>query len=259
MTKRKYIYWFLSVASLVLTSCTDDLDDKIKYLKAVVETTESGMTKITTYMYSGSQLFTIDDNTSLKEFVYTSGNITGIVTTNKTTNVKTTVSYTYDAGKLKTVKLLGDYLIKYTHNTDGTVFYEKFDISMSNVETKIHHGILYFKNGNIIKEERVLDNVAVGVISNYYVNYEYDYKTNPLHNVQGYEKLLDHEGIISSNNYLISTIETSVESNGQIISSATFFKNTFKYDSGNYPIEKSSLVSIPHKGISYNLKTVYNY
>jgi hypothetical protein len=259
MTKKIYIYWFLSVVSLLLSSCTDDLDDKIKYLKNVVETSDEGSVKTTTFSYRGTQLFSIDDDSTLKEFSYSSGLITAITTTKKSTSVTTTVDYTYENGKLKTVKSNGDYRIDYTHNPDGTVSYEKYDISILNLEIKIHHGILYFKGGNITREERTIDNAGIGVVSKYNVNYEYDFKTNPLHNVSGYEKLLDHEGIISSNNYLISTVETSIESNDQIISSATFFKNTFKYDGGNYPIEKNSVVSIPHKGISYNLKTVYNY
>jgi len=259
MTKNIYIYWFLSLTSFVFNSCTDDLDDNVKYLKTVVETSESGTAKTTIFSYRGTQLSSIDDAASLKEFVYTSGHITAITTTNKKNSSKATVSYTYELGKLNTVTLPSDYLIKYTHNADGTISYDKFDISVLNVETKIHHGILFFNKGNVIKEERTLDNVEAGVISKYYVNYEYDYKTNPLHNVTGYDKLLDHEGIISSNNYLIKTEETSVENNGQIISSASFYKNNFKYDTGNYPVENNSLVSIPHKGISYNLKTVYNY
>ncbi|WP_366186947.1 hypothetical protein [Flavobacterium ovatum] len=259
MPKRIYIYWFLSVASLLLFSCTNGQDDEVKYLKNVVETTEGGNVKTSTFLYSGSQLLSIEDDFTIKKFTYTSAFITEIVTTNKSNSVKATVSYTYDDGNLKTVKSIGDYVIRYTHNTDGTVSYEKFDISILNLEIKIHHGVLYFKEGNMIREERILDDVAPSIISKYNVNYDYDFNKNPLHYILGYEKLLDQEGVISTNNYIISTVETTIEKDNQIISSASFYKNTFKYDAGNYPVEKTSLVSIPHKGISYNLKTTYYY
>ncbi|WPR72799.1 hypothetical protein SLW70_06640 [Flavobacterium sp. NG2] len=260
MNKTKYVFWLLSVVFLVLVSCThEDQDDSIKFLKSIVETTDGGSVKITTFSYNGAEISSIVDDSTIKEFKYNLGLITAIDITNKTTSVKTTVEYFYENGKLIQVKLAGDYMINYVHNSDGTISYEKFDISTLNLKVKIHHGVLTFKNGNIIKEERVLDNQAVGVISKYNVYYDYDYKLNPLHNIVGYDKLLDHEELMSSNNYLISTVETSVEKDGQIISSASFYKNTFQYDKRNYPIEKNSLVSIPHKGISYNLKTTYHY
>ncbi|GIZ07518.1 hypothetical protein [Flavobacterium sp. UMI-01] len=259
MIKKIYIYWFLTVTTLLFSSCSEDLDDSIKYLNKIVETSESGTEKTTTFFYNQAQLVRIESAETIKVFTYTADLITKIETTTLSNNSKTIVNYSYNNGKLQTVQSDGDYVINYTHNQDGTVSYEKFDISLLPLPVKIHHGKLYFDNGNIIREERTLDNVGVGVLSRYYVNYEYDLKSNPLHHILGYEKLLDHEGIISTNNYLISTVETSVEKDGQIISSASFYKNTFKYDKRNYPVEKNSLVSIPHKGISYNLKTTYHY
>ncbi len=260
MKKAKYIYWFLSVVLLVLSSCThEDQDDSVKFLKKIIETTEGGEVKTTTFLYNGAEISSIEDDSTIKEFKYTLGLITEIGTTTKSTSVRKKVAYFYENGKLIQVKSNGDYLINYVHNQDGSISYEKFDISVLNIEAKIYHGVLFFSNGNIIREERIYDNVAPGVLSKYNVNYEYDFKLNPLHNIKGYDKLLDHEGIISTNNYLISTVETTIEKDNQIISSASFYKNTFKYDKGNYPVEKNSLVSIPHKGISINLKTTYSY
>lgn len=243
----------------MLVSCSDDLDDEIKFLKSLVETSDVGSAKTTNFIYNGPLLTTIEDDNIVKTFTYSSDLITEITTTNKSTKEKKIVDYTYENGKLKTVKSAGDYSINYTHNSDGTVSYEKFDISMIIVGFMIQHGVLYFKNGNLTKEERFIDTVGVGVLSKYIVYYEYDSKNNPFYNIVGYDKLLDQEGVVSSNNYIISTVETTVETSDQIISAASFFKNTFKYNALNYPIEKSSLVSIPNKGISYNLKTTYKY
>ncbi|MCW2118745.1 hypothetical protein [Flavobacterium sp. 7A] len=259
MKTRKQIFWYLSVVLLCFVSCTSDVDDEVKYLKKIEETLDGGTTKITTFQYQGNQIVSIDNEESIQEFTYVTSEITAITTTNKLTSLKNVVNYSYDGDKLKSVESAGDYLVNYSYNTDGTVSFEKFNISIPNVETKIYHGTLYLNNKNVVKEDYVLDDVAVGVISKFSVSYEYDLKINPLHNIMGYEKLLDHKGVISSNNYLIMTEETSFENNGQIISSASFYNNSFKYDAANYPVEKNSLFNIPDKGLSINEKTVYVY
>lgn len=260
MKKVKYIFLFLTIISLVLASCTsEDQDDSVTSLKTIVETSEGGNVTTTSFVYNGAEIASIEDNSSLKTFKYTAGLITAIETTNKSTSVKTSVDYFYMNGDLIKVEATGDYMINYVHNNDGTVSFEKFDISVPNVETKMYHGVLTLSGGNIIKVDRTDDNVAAGVISKYSVTYGYDAKANPLHDIVGYEKLLDQEGIVSLNNYVVSTVETSIESNGQIISSASYYKNTFEYNNGNYPTAKKSLVSIPHKGITLNLDATYNY
>lgn len=259
MRNEKYFFWSIVCLLLVLVGCTSDKVEQMKLLKTVNETSDSGTVQTTNYTYNGTQLVAIDSPNTLKEFDYDAGYITAISTTDKGSNQKTLINYTYEGGLLKRVELIGSYYVLYTQNTDKSVSYQKFDTTIYPLETKVYHGTLQFKNGNILSDERVLDTSPVGVISKYNVSYEYDSNTNPLHNITGYDKLWDHEGIISNNNYLVSTVETSVESNGQIISSATYYKNNFKYDKNSYPIEKNSLVSIPHKGISISLTTVYKY
>ncbi|AWG20112.1 hypothetical protein FFWV33_00545 [Flavobacterium faecale] len=258
MRNNRYIFWLITSLFFAIVGCTSDSENQTKLIKNVVETSDSGTVQTTNYTYNGTQLMAIESPDTLKEFTYDSGYITAIVTTDKVKNEKSLVNYTYESGFLKRVELGGSYYITYTQNADNTVSYQKMDTKAYPLETKIYHGTLKLKDGNMLSEERILDNSA-GVISKYTVSYEYDSKTNPLHNIEGYDKLWDHEGIISNNNYLISTVETTVESNGQIISSATYYKNNFKYDKASYPVEKNSLMSIPHKGISISLNTVYNY
>ncbi|MCG9791289.1 hypothetical protein [Flavobacterium algicola] len=259
MKTKKHVFWFLSLILFSFVSCTKDTDEQVKFLKTIDRTLDGGSKVTTSFSYQGSQISTIENSDSLKEFTYTMGLITAITTTNKASAIQTVVGYTYEGGKLKTVLSPNNYVVRYAHNADGTVTFEKFDISVANTETKIHHGILTFDKENLVKEEQTLDNQPSGVVTKYVVNYEYDEKTNPYSAITGYNKLLDQGGEISSNNYLVKTVENTIESNGQVISSATFYSNSFKYDESNYPKEKNSFVTIADKGLTVSEKIVYIY
>lgn len=259
MKKVKYLFWFLSIIIVLLSSCThEDQDDSIKFLKKIVETSDSGTPKTTFISYDGNKIVFIDNEKMHQDFYYTGDLITAITTTDKVESSTNTVTYKYQNENLIEIKSSNKYLINYMHNSDGTVTYEKFDISVPNVQTKLYHGTLYFKNNNLVEENRLLDNTDVGTVSKYNVTYAYDGKKNPYYSIEGFYKLLDFNDLISQNNFSISTVETTVEKDDQIISSASFYKNTIKY-SGNYPNEKNSIVTIPDKGLAYTLKTEYFY
>ena len=118
---------------------------------------------------------------------------------------------------------------------------------------------MYFQNGNFIKDERILDNTAAGVVSNYSISYEYDSKNNPLNAILGYEKLLDHNETISLNNSTITTIITSTTKEGQISSSAKFYKKSYKYDIEDYPTERVSENTLLNNGNYGYLKLQFFY
>ncbi len=230
----------LSIFVLTLYSCSNTSEDTVKLVKKVVETAENGTSETTLYTYNESKIISIDGAQKRTDFTYTDGLITKLVTLNKTNRLLETIEYSYLKGKLVGVESLGNYRIKYIHNSDETVSYEKFTIVTANQQVKEFHGKLYFENDNFVKDERILENTAVGVMSSYIISFDYDSKNNPLYNILGYKQLLDYNEEISSNNTLLHTVITSVTKDDQITSSANFYKSSFTYDSDNYPIERVS-------------------
>lgn len=258
MKKTKNIFWVLSIFLLTLYSCSNDNDDSLKLLKKVVETSENGTSETTVYTYNGTEIVSIDGAEKRTDFTYTDGLITKTVILNKTNQLSETIEYSYLVGKLVEVESLGNYRINYIHNTDKTVSYERFRIS-GNQQVKEFHGTLYFENENLIKNERILDTMPVGITSSESITFDYDAKNNPLYNVLGYKNLLDHMEAISSNNSLINTVIATTTNGDQVLSVANFYKSSFKYDSENYPTERVSETAILANGNTGYLKTQYFY
>lgn len=258
MKKTKNIFLVLSIFLLTLYSCSNDNDDSLKLLKKVVETSENGTSETTVYTYNGTEIVSIDGAEKRTDFTYTDGLITKTVILNKTNQLSETIEYSYLVGKLVEVESLGNYRINYIHNTDKTVSYERFRIS-GNQQVKEFHGTLYFENENLIKNERILDTMPVGITSSESITFDYDAKNNPLYNVLGYKNLLDHMETISSNNSLINTVIATTTNGDQVLSVANFYKSSFKYDSENYPTERVSETAILANGNTGYLKTQYFY
>lgn len=249
----------VSIFLLTLYSCSNDKDDTVKLLEKVIETSEDGTSEVTLFTYNGNKIVTIDGVAKRTDFTYEDGLISKAVTLDKTSQFIETTEYTYIAGELVRAKSLNNYIINYIHNPDETVSYEKIAINSGTQEVKMYHGILYFQNENLIKDERILDNTAPGVLSKYSVSFEYDGKHNPLYTILGYKKLLELKEAVSSNNSLISTVITSVSAGDQITSSAVFYKNSFTYDLEHYPTEKVTENAISDDGDRGYLKSQYFY
>lgn len=259
MKQKKYIFWALSIFVLTLYSCSNDTDGSVKFLKKVVEVSNNGTSATSLFMYNGDEIVSIDGVYKHTDFIYTDGLITKIVTLDKKSQVVETIEYSYIEGRLVTAKSLNNYRISYVHNSDGTVSYEKWSLNVGNEEVKISYGKLYFQNENLIKEERIIDNTGVDVVSNYSTSFEYDSKKNPLYAILGYNKLLDQNQRISLNNSLVSTEIVSITREDQITSSANFYKSTYKYDSDGYPTEQVSERALLENGTAAYLKTQYFY
>jgi hypothetical protein len=259
MKKTKNIFWVLSIFLLTLYSCSNDTDDSTKLLNKVVATSTDGTSATTFFTYNGNEIVSIDGVQKHVDFTYMDGLISKIETLNKTNQLIETIEYTYVAGELVRAKSTNNYIINYIHNSDETVSYERLDINSGNQEVKMYHGVLYFQNENLIKDERILDNTASDVLSKYIVSFDYDTKHNPFYNVLGYRKLLNCNEAISFNNSLISTVVTSVAKDDQISSSAKFYKNSFTYDLENYPIKQVSENAVSENGNTGYLKSEYFY
>ena len=259
MKNKIVLLWVLLVFVLTQFSCSNDLEDNVKLLKKVVETSEEGTSETTLFSYNGNEIVSIEGAEKRTDFTYTDGLITKMQTLNKKNQLLETIEYSYLKGKLSLVQSLGNYRIKYIRNSDETVSYERFTIVSTNQQVKEFHGILYFGNENLIKDNRILDNVNAGVISNYSVSYDYDVEKNPMINVTGFRELLNQNEKISLNNTLISTVITTVSKDDQISSSAIMYKSFYTYDLENYPKERVSETAIFANGNTGYLKTQYFY
>lgn len=259
MKKTLHIFLIASIFLVVLCSCSKDKDNNVKFLKQLVETAADGTATTTDFSYNGDEIKSIDGAKERIDFSYMDGLISKIVILDKTKQATSTIEYSYLRGQLVSAKSSNNYIIKYTANSDSSIAYEKFDINAENQEVKIYHGTLYFEKNNFIKDQRTFDNAPSGVSLTFTASFEYDAKSNPFHSIMGYEKLLDHNDIISANNSLVSVASNSSSKNDQITSSANFYKCTFKYDDDGYPTERISEAVMPVNGNSEYLKSEYFY
>ncbi len=241
MKKTKEIIGILIVVLFTLCSCTNETVEIIQpqLLKKIVEVSVDGSSTITTLNYSGNKLQNIDKPDAFLEFYYTGNEITKIIEFNKASKLTNTLQYFYIEDKLVKITSSDNYVLNYIHNNDNTVSYEKVTKDAQNNDVKIHHGTLYFKNDNLIKDEQVLDNVETNILSKKSLNIVYDNKKNALYNILGFSKLLDFSRSISTNNP-INCSETSyikfVEED-RIISAVKLDKSISTYDNLGYPLE----------------------
>ena len=238
MRKEKFLYSILTICLFAFCSCSTDTASNVKLLKKTISTASNGTSVTTVFTYVADEIGSIDDANTHVDFTYSDGLIVKKVTTDKESSLVETVEYTYNAGELIRAESLNKYKINYIYNSDNTISYQKMKIVSEDQEVKEFHGILFFENENLIKDERILDNTATGTVSKYNLNFDYDSKKNPLFNIVGYKKLLDCNQAISTNNSLIITENTSIDKDDQIISSAKMYKNSFTYDSDGYPKEQ---------------------
>jgi len=237
--KKINIFWILSVMLFLFYSCANDKNGKDKLLTKLVETAEDGSSVTTLFAYKGNEIVSSDNATEHIDYTYVNGLITKVIIKNKSKQSAETVDYIYEKEQLMTLKSSDNYRINFIYNSDGTVAYERFSIDSNNQETKLYHGVLSFKNDNLIKDKRTLDGTEVGVVTTEDVSFEYDSKKNPMHAIVGFDKLKNQNQLVSVNNSLISVVEnTTTNAEDQIISSAKFYKSTFKYDTDDYPTEQ---------------------
>ena len=226
----------------------------------MVETSEGGLSETTLFAYDGNKIMAIDSPSSRAEYTYTDGLISKIVVLNKNTKVLETINYSYVLGNLVQVEAAGKYVMKYIHNSDKMISYERFSISTNNQISKEYHGVLTVENGNLIYDKRIFDNVEEGLIVKNSRTFKYDQKINPMSGIYGFDKLLSCDDLMSTNNSLMNIVEDStIYPNDQITSSAKMYTTFFKYDVAGYPVEKVSETALLPNGKRGYLKTQYFY
>ncbi|WP_163410569.1 hypothetical protein [Flavobacterium ajazii] len=261
----KKIICFFSVLVLVLASCSSDdnssSEDNLILPKTISSTNPEFPqdNKVSTITYDGNKImsiaslgsktvFTYDGNRIIKQEVFDvdlSGNQIK----------KTSISYTYENGKLKTRILRkgfenaypeGQYIYKsvYTHISDTFISYIYYTVNANtNAERKSSEGNLTYKDGNLIKEQEIEDS------SIYTREYEYDTKKNPLKNILGFNLLLN-ETIFSINN-ISKTIRTETEYPNPVV-----YLKSYIYDDNGYPTKRTSFAS---DGESVEYTEEYSY
>lgn len=263
MKKANIIIGLLSVFLITLCSCSNESIDQaqVQMLKKIVEVSVDGSSNTTLLSYDGNKIVNIDKFDKHSEFYYTGDLITKIVVSDKTNQHINTVQYLYLNGQLSKITSSDNYVINYIHNSDGSVSYEKLTKDSNNNDVKIYHGTLYFQSGNLIKDDKFLDDAGQGILAENITSFEYDYKNNALSNILGYNKLLDYSKTISSNNVISSSEISSVKNivEDQIISAIKMNKSKNQYDSIGYPIEIVSEDLIFGGNDSKHLKSILFY
>ncbi len=244
------IFFFISIVALLSSSCANDKDDKGKNFIKMIESTENGVVENSVYTYRENQIISAENSKERIDYTYKKELISKIVIYNKDLQKNTVLDYTYSKEKLVKVISSDGYAIYYTHNADGTVSYEKYNGNTKDSEEAVFHGSLYFKNKNLIKDERVFDNVATNQIKTSKITFDYDAYNNPYGSILGYDKLLNQGTSISKNNPIRTVAETTVLIGEQTISSAKMYLTTYKYDADNYPTEQVSEASLGNPNYS---------
>ena len=263
MKKENIIIGLVSVFLITLCSCTNENIDQVpvQLLKKVVEVSVDGTSNTTLLTYDGNKIVNIDKFDKYFEFYYTGDLITKIVELDKTNQHLNTSQYLYSDGQLSKITSSDNYVLNYIHNSDGSVSYEKITKDSNNIDVRINHGTLYFQSGNLVKDDKFLDDAEKGILAENSISFEYDYKNNALSNILGYNKLLDYSITISSNNVISSSEISSVKhiDDDQVISSIKINKSKHQYDSNNYPIEIVSESLIFGGNDSRHLKSLLSY
>lgn len=233
---KKYIYLF-SASLLLLISCSNE-DDKTDPLATIlvrksVFTDFNGREDTSTFVYNGNKIVSVSSNNGDKSiYTYTGDLITKIVDTNNDTLVSTS-EYTYLSGKLSSFvfKRVGlDFYRKtvYTHNADGSVFFQSTIFNMITGEEDLGLGILMgkyiFSEGNLIKK----------VSGSSIEKFEYDTKNNPFKNIMGLSLLLDRDEKISKNNVLRVDAEYDSSYGGAV---SKFYVYSYTYAENNFPVK----------------------
>ncbi len=236
----RIVLW-VSILLITLSSCTNEGVTlvPVQLLKKIVEISTDGSSNTTFLTYNGNKIVSIDKVDAIATFYYTADLITKIALLDKSTQHINTLQYDYSDGQLVKITSSDNYVLNYIHHADGSVSYEKLTKDLNNNDIKIYHGILSFQNGNLIKDDKFLDDEGVEVLSENTINSTYDNKNNALFNVVGFNKLLDYSKIISSNNEL-SNDETSFVKHlddDQATSSIKMNLAKYLYDSYGYPTE----------------------
>lgn len=258
----KKLLCLFSVVVASLTSCSNNDNDTPNTASAILPKTSKytdpdhpSENSTTTAVYNGNKIVSLKDENSRTDYTY-DGNVIVKSVSYKIVDGKDVKnyeeSYTYTNNKLATVTHAdnfsteyptGEYKDKsvYTHNADGTVKRESYDIdTTTGVETKDSYTYVNtFVNGNLVKA--VATNGTILGSSSYYSHtdlYEYDTKNNPFKNILGFNLLM--QGETSSLNNIVKHTSSSIYGSGSDTSGPFVYKTEYVYDANGFPTKRTS-------------------
>ena len=233
----------LICASMLIFSCSKSSDDanataqQAGNLISRLETTTNGSTQKNYYTYNGNKILKIVSN-GMREIRFTyDGNFISKQETFENNFLTTTITYSYENGKLKSVyqtntepNEANNYKQVFVHNVDGSINFTNFSYQSPNTEIVDCTGKYTFVNSNRTKVE--FNNVTTSSVS----IYTYDSKNNGFRNILGFDKLIFIEGSMPNNFQTINFQSTNIANN--TISFTSEAVNTYIYNANNYPISE---------------------
>jgi hypothetical protein len=262
--KKVFILFFISVFILTLTSCTSDNDDtvQVKLVQKIIEVNEDKTSSTLNFTYDVNKISSIESDEFLKTFIYTGNLITKIIEVNKITQAQSSFDYNYTNDLLTKIISSDNHTLNYIHQADGTVTFEKTTTDTNNNIVVLWRGILSLNtNNNVIENNKTLEPSAANVLEKEDFNFGYDTRSNPLSNIIGFNKLLDHSNMISKNNVtsILEINSTRYLDSEEEVSSAFVITKQYIYDKAGYPKEALSTKPVFGNDNPNHLKSLYFY
>lgn len=225
----KNILYLFGVLTFMLTSCSSDdsssdsnVNTTIKPTKMVILNGNNSVLYVKDIKYDGNKIVSAtDDDGYVTKYTYTGNEITKIEEFQSFTRLEWTTEYKYLNGKVVTeIRKKADESwsmeIKYTYNTDGTVSFDGNGINLPPGWTSKVAGRYTYKNGNMVKHERIIEGEVEG-----FSLFEYDSKKSPMSNVTG-------------TNFLISKIDMSRNNTTKFSTDLSDVEKTYSYLYNDY-------------------------
>ena len=218
------------IIACLLVSCSSDGDPNSSggtLLKKIVQTYDDGEAYIATYHYNGNKLNYISMDEGKIVYSYSGDRISAVSWQNAAglENIHTGLDYD-SSGRLSHLSnFYGgpdfENYTDYTYNDDGTVSEVDHLWDESEGCYSVENLKLFFSGNDLIKIERYLpEGTAV-------IEYGYDDKINPFHDIAGYDKLLTFD---ASPHNAISELHSGAD--GSVFIQAN---STFEYDQAGRP------------------------
>jgi hypothetical protein len=261
--KKVLSLFYIAVFVTTLTSCSNDIDDtiQVKLVQKIIEVNEDKTSSTLNFTYDGTKISSIESEEFIKTFIYTGNLITKIIEVNKKTQTQTTFDYNYTNDLLTKVISSDNHTLNYTHEADGTITFEKTTTDTNNNTIVLWRGTLSLNTNNVIENNKTLEPSGTNVLEKEEFNFGYDTRSNPLRNIVGFNKLLDHSNMISKNNVtsILEINSTKYLDSEEEVSSAFVIKKQYTYDKQGYPKEAISTKPVFGNDNPNHLKSLYFY
>lgn len=261
--KKVLSLFYIAVFVTTLTSCSNDIDDtvQVKLVQKIIEVNEDKTSSTLNFTYNGNKISSIESEEFIKTFIYTGNLITKIIEVNKKTQTQTTFDYNYTNDLLTKVISSDNHTLNYTHEADGTITFEKTTTDTNNNTIVLWRGTLSLNTNNVTENNKTLEPSGTNVLQKEEFNFGYDTRSNPLRNIVGFNKLLDHSNMISKNNVtsILEINSTKYLDSEEEVSSAFVIKKQYTYDKQGYPKEALTTKPVFGNDNPNHLKSLYFY